>query len=69
MKPIFENRNKAGSEREKFFNGIKEMITHFSQQDLERFRTIIFNEIHMRRTGKEKSKGKLILPSGVVGKT
>lgn len=67
MSQHFKNRNEAGKKREDFFQGLIEMIKQFSQQDVERLRTIIFNEIRSRRNESDKSKGKFILPIKIRG--
>lgn len=54
--------------REEFFQGMIKMLKEYSQQDLERLRTIMFNEIRSRRQVKDDSRGKFILPPGMARK-
>jgi len=53
--------------REAFFKGIGEMIKEFSGNDLEKLKTIIYNEIFSRRTEKHKKGDRIIVQPGVIG--
>lgn len=56
----FVNRNEYGQKREAFFKGIEAMLKDFSDEDLKRMRTIVFNELFDRKKNNLKDKGVII---------
>ncbi len=69
MTKIFQNRNEAANKREEFFKGIEKMVTEFSKNDIERLRTIVFNEIRSRRQVKDESRGRITVVSSLPRKS
>jgi len=59
-KQIFINRNEYGQKRDEFFKGIAHMLTEFTDEDIKRLRTIIFNELQSRKNKSTKDKGVIV---------
>lgn len=68
MSNFYADRNAEGRKRQEFFTSIEKMLKEFSTNDINKMRTIVFNEIHSRRKKKDESRGKIEIVQTLKGR-